>query len=188
MDALEKMKQWVEDMIEGEESDLPQSDSPPEVASDLIVAEKMASQLQDYLFQDDLFWQIVADTPTGVRRPKMTLGALWERMAALQENAALGPSDQQRLEKVFSAWETARRRYPGRFRQHLQKELKSYRHNWEYFLRNRTERDPEQWEEDYEVEVRNRERVELVLRLLDPDAPEGVLAELEALEAEVRAD
>lgn len=187
MDALDKLKQWVEEMIEGEETDFPQSDSPRELASDLIVVEKMASQLQDYLFQDDLFWQIVVDTPGGVRRPKMTLGALWERMADLRESEALGPSDQQRLDKAFSAWETARRRYPERFRRHLRQELDSYRHNWEYFLRNREDRDAEQWEEDYEVEVRNRERVELVLRLLDQDAPGDVLSELDELEAEVRA-
>ncbi|MBX7235652.1 MAG: hypothetical protein K1X65_14795 [Caldilineales bacterium] len=163
---------------------LPPSDSPPQLASELIEAEAIAAELVDYLLSDRLFWQLSVETPLGSQQPKMTLGGLWERMKHLEAAAELGPNDRQRLAAVNTAWEDARRRYPPQFSDKLKRELESYLKNWRYFL-DQFARDPERWREEYEVELRNRRRVELVLRLLGPDAPAGILDDLAELEAEV---
>ena len=42
-------------------------------------------------------------------------------------------------------------------------------------------RDPERWKEEYEVEIRNRRRVELIRRIMGPDLPPG-LDDLDELE------
>lgn len=159
----------------------PTPDSPPALAADLLEAEAMAAELRDYLLGNRLFRQIVVDTPEGTRRPKMTLGALYERIEHLGESAVLGSGDRQRLSAVTEAWETSRRQYPDQVREKLNREKESYLKNWRYFLENR-KNEGERWKEDYAVESRNRRRVELVLRLLGPDADPGLLEDLDALE------
>lgn len=162
---------------------LPASDSPPDLAAELIEAEAMAAEVVDYLLSDRLFWQISVETPLGSQQPKMTLGGLWERMKHLEAASELGAGDRRRLAAVMTAWEDARRRYPPQFSEKLKRELESYLKNWRYFL-DQVARDPERWREEFEVELRNRRRVELVLRLLGPDAPAGILDDLAELEAE----
>lgn len=161
----------------------PPSDSPPEVTAKLMEAEEMASELVDYLLGDQLFRQIVVETPAGLRQPKMTLGGLVERIEQLEASKELGPGDRRRLQAVKEAWEAARRRYPEQVREKLQREMKSYLQNWKYYLQERAQ-NPEKWQNDYDFEVRNRKRVELVIRLLGDAAPSGVLEELDKLESQ----
>ncbi len=162
-------------------SPFPSCDSSPDLAADLLEVEAMAGELVDYLLSNRLFWQIDVATPLGERQPKMTLGGLYERLKQL-EAADLGPGDRRRLAAVSEAWAAARRRYPAQVTAKLKRELDSYVKNWKYYLDQRA-RDPERWQEEYEVELRNRRRVELVLRLLGPEAPAGLLEELAELEA-----
>lgn len=176
---MKAMTSWLDRFLH-RELPLPPSDSAPELTAELIEAEKMAAELVDYLLGPQLFWQIVVETPLGTRRPKMTLGGLVERIERLQA-AALGPNDRRRLEAVVAAWEEARRRYPQQVTTKLKRELDSFVRNWKYYLEQRA-RNPERWKEEYEVEVRNRHRIERVLRLLGPEGPPGLLAELEELE------
>ena len=159
----------------------PASDSPPELEAALLEAEAGARDLVDYLLSDRLFWQLSVETPLGTRQPKMTLGSLYERTDQLQAAPDLGDHDRQRLSTVVTAWDEARRRYPTQVTAKLKRELDSYLKNWTYYLDQRRQ-DPERWKEEYDVEVRNRRRVELVLTLLGPDAPPGLLEDLQGLE------
>ncbi|HHB90659.1 MAG TPA: hypothetical protein ENK60_05065 [Anaerolineae bacterium] len=160
----------------------PPTDSPPELAAKLLEAEKFADQLEDYLLSDKLFWQISVETPLGTRQPKMTLGALYERIQELEAHAdELGPNDRQRLEKIKQAWDEAQRHFPDPWREKLRREFKSYMHNWKYFLEQRAT-NPERWAQDYQFEVRNRERARLVLQLLGPDAAQDFVQEFETVE------
>lgn len=163
---------------------LPVSDSPSELAAEMIEAEAMAAELVDYLLSDRLFWQISVETPLGSQQPKMTLGGLWERMKQLEATDELGAGDRQRLAAITAGWEDARRRYPAQFTEKLKRELDSFLKNWRFYL-DQYGRDPERWREEYDVELRNRRRVELVLRLLGADAPVGVLEDLAEMEAGV---
>lgn len=174
--------EWLKRMMAPAPS-LPTSDSPPELAAELIEAEAMAAELVDYLLSDRLYWQIAVETPLGSQQPKMTLGGLWERIKHLEAASELGAGDRKRLDAVTTAWDETRRRYPPQFAGKLKRELDSSLKNWRYYL-DQYARDPERWQEEYEVELRNRRRVELVLRLLGPDAPAGVLADLAELEAQ----
>ncbi len=165
----------------------PPSDSPSALAAELIEAEAMANELEDYLLGDRLFRQIVVETPMGTRRPKMTLGCLWERIQHLQSAVDLGPEDQKRLAAVQDAWDTARRLYPEQFKRKLRRELDSYLKNWKYYLEQRAS-DPERWDADKKAELRNRRRVEQVLRLLGSDAPYGLMDDLETLERQHKVE
>ncbi len=177
------MADWLKKLFGSDKgAAAPASDSTPEVESDLLEAEAAARELVDYLLSDRLFWQLSVQTPLGTRQPKVTLGSLYERIDQLAKSPDLGPNDRQRLATVELAWEEARRRYPTQFTAKLRRELDSYLKNWTYYLDQRRQ-EPEKWQEDYEVEVRNRRRVELVLALLGPDAPAGLLDELKGMEA-----
>ncbi|NOX62423.1 MAG: hypothetical protein GXP42_10855 [Chloroflexi bacterium] len=178
---------WINKIFGREATPPPTGDSPPELEAELIEAEQFAKELPDYLLSDRLFWQIVVDTPLGARQPKMTLGSLFERMQHLASAPALGPKDRERLKRIQEAWDIARKSYPQQFKQKLRRELDSYLHNWKYYLEQRRG-DPERWKEDYEVELRNRRRVELVVGLLGPDAPPGLLEELKEWEKEALAE
>ncbi len=161
----------------------PPTDSPPELAAKLLEAEKMADQLEDYLLSDKLFWQISVDTPQGTRQPKMTLGSLYERIQYLQAHVnELGPNDRTRLQTIKQAWEQARQHYPQQWQDKLRREFKSYMHNWQYFLEQRSP-NSERWAQEYKFEVRNRERARLVLQLLGPEASADLLKEYETIES-----
>lgn len=162
-------------------SPYPASDSPSKLAAELIETEAMASELGDYLLSDRLFRQIVVETPVGTRRPKMTLGNFWERIMHLQAATDLGPNDRERLIVAEDAWNFARRLYPEKVKRKLRRELDSYLKNWKYYLDQRAQ-NPDRWDADYQVELRNRQRVRLVLNLLGTDAPHRLMEELESLE------
>ena len=106
-----------------------------------------------------------------------------ERMEELAEAEDLGPNDRQRLSAIQEAWDAARGRYPEQFQEKLRQEHDSYLRNWKYFLENMA-RDPDRWKEEYEVELRNRRRVELIRRIMGPDAPPD-LADLDELEEDL---
>jgi len=168
------------------EAAYPPSDSPPEPAATLLEAERMAGELEDYLRGDPLYRQISVETPLGTHRPQMTLGGLFKRLERLAEAEELGPNDNQRLSAIQEALDMARGRYPEQFQQKLRREHDSYLRNWKYYLEDLA-RDRERWKEDYEVELRNRRRVERIRRIMGTDIPPGLAADLDELEAE-RAD
>jgi hypothetical protein len=175
---------WLKNILgKRTEAAYPPSDSPPELATTLLEAEQMAGELDDYLGGKPLFRQISVETPLGTRRPKMTLGGLFERMERLAKAEELGPNDGQRLSAIQETWDLARGRYPEQFQEKLRRENDSYLRNWKYYLENLA-RDPERWKEDYEVELRNRRRVELVRRIMGPEAPPE-LADLDELEEDL---
>jgi hypothetical protein len=161
----------------------PPSDSPPELATTLLEAEGMAGELDDYLRGKRLYRGISVETPLGTQRPQMTLGGLFERMELLTEAEELGPDDTRRLSAIQEAWDEARGRYPEQFQEKLRREHDSYLRNWKYYLEDLA-RDPERWKEEYEVETRNRRRVELIRRIMGPEAPPG-LADLDELEEDL---
>jgi len=113
----------------------------------------------------------------------MTLGGFFERMERLAEAEELGPNDGQRLREVQEAWDVARGRYPDQFQEKLRREHDSYLKNWKYYLENLA-RDPDRWKEEYEVETRNRRRVERIRRIMGAEAPPG-LADLDELEKDL---
>jgi len=174
---------WLKKLfgLEHDAAKLPPTDSPPELAAKLLEAERMADQLADYLLSDKLFWQISVDTPLGTRQPKMTLGSLYERMQYLNDHKnELGPSDRTRLVKIQYAWDEAQRQFPEQWQEKLRREFKSYLHNWQYFLEQRS--GSERWAQDYKVEIRNRERARLVLRLLGPEVSSDLMKEYQTVE------
>ena len=175
---------WLKKLFGMEEDATPSTptDSPPELAAKLLEAEKMADDLEDYLLSDKLFWQISVDTPLGTRQPKMTLGSLYERIQFLQEHVEeLGPNDRARLARIQHAWEQAQQQFPAQWQEKLRREFKSYMHNWQYFLEQRSP-NSERWAQEYKYEVRNRERARLVLQLLGPEASADLLKEYETIE------
>jgi hypothetical protein len=176
---------WLKSIlgIRADETAAPPPDSPPELATTLLEAEQMAGELDDYLNSDPLYRRIWVETPLGTRRPQMTLGVLFERMEELAEAEDLGPNDRQRLSAIQEAWDAARGRYPEQFQEKLRQEHDSYLRNWKYFLENMA-RDPDRWKEEYEVELRNRRRVELIRRIMGPDAPPE-LPDLDELEEDL---
>ncbi len=175
---------WLKKLF-GKEHDAvtqPPTDSPPELAAKLLEAEKMADQLDDYLFSDKLFWQISVETPLGTRQPKMTLGSLYERIQYLDAHKdELGPNDRVRFEKIKRAWDETQQRFPEPWQEKLRREFRSYMHNWRYFLEQRSS-NSERWAQEYKFEVRNRERARLVLQLLGPEAAADLLREYETIE------
>ncbi len=176
---------WLRKLF-GKEHDSGQSpptDSPPDLAAELLEAERMADQLEDYLLSDRLFWQISVDTPLGTRQPKMTLGSLYERLQRLEaRQSELGPNDRARLAKIWQAWAEAQKRFPEQWQEKLRREFKSYMRNWKFFLEQRSS-NPERWAQEYKFEVRNRERARLALQLLGPEASADLLKEYEIVEA-----
>ena len=131
--------------------------------SDTIVREldAMSHQLQDYVLEQRLFKTITV-FGYGPRLIKMTLGAIFERIAELEKLT----SDSEAAQVVRQAKEALareQRSQPTRFFKLLGREAKSYTDSWKWFLENCWEGNGE-CRSAYAQEVGLRLRLERLLK------------------------
>jgi len=132
---------------------------------ELLVAEAMAAELDDYFHRGELFRQIVAHTPHGDLLPKMTLGGLWERLVDLRDRQKqLSPEQQRRRQAVESAFDTAWANHREQAEALLRREFQSYLHSWRWYMENLSDA-PDRAGSNYASEVHNRQRLALLEKL-----------------------
>lgn len=143
----------------------------------------MGAALEDYLLDESLFKTIGVPAERGDTLIKMTLGAMLERIAALDEQG----SAPDVVADARAALDHARSMMGDRYFARLAREAKSYTDSWNWFLQNC-------WEgaascaADYPTEVAARLRL---ARLLDEGEGRPELAEqrqrIQALDERLRA-
>ena len=83
-------------------------------STELIVAQHMLRDLEDYLKSDVLYWHVAEPNPLGSHMPQLTIGALLEaltRAAAAQNDLAIG--QQQELAEARARHDRIRAAHPA---------------------------------------------------------------------------
>ncbi len=144
-----------------------------QIETTLAITQAMADELTDYLMGDSLYRQLMVKTPSGVRQPKMTLGALLENVQLLgwERNQLSGPQQQQ-LAAIEERIAIARGAFAAPWGALLRRELKALLDSWRWYLDD-AGRDAEA-RERYSQEAHIRTRIDIVQAELasDPQAAE----------------
>ncbi len=154
-----------------------------ELTADLAVAEAMVIELENYLFSDRLFYQLVVRTPFGDRQPKLTIGGLLERLHQLQwGREELDPAQCDGLEELHEAYADVKRRWSDLFEQKVRREIHSLLDSWRWFMQDCEDRHG-RCQTEYASEVWIRTRIAWLMDELpgaDLGEEQGRLARLDA--------
>lgn len=138
---------------------------------DLELAEAMVAELEDYIVQDELYRTLIVHTSHGDENVRMTGGDLLARLHRLQgERDVLTPAQVSRLDAVQKAAETTIYSLRSRFHQRLQREMKARLDSLRWFLDD-CSADRQRCRTEFPFEMRNRQRIEEILKELGNDVP-----------------
>ncbi len=140
---------------------------------DLVIASAMADELEEYIIKDELYRTVIVSTPRGEVRLQMTGGDLLTRLHRLNgERNLLTPPQQTQLDALIQRVEQTTYSLKTRFNQRLQREVKARLDSLKWFLDESGE-DRTRARTNYPYEIRNRQRIEEILKQLgDSLAPE----------------
>lgn len=141
-------------------------------AVDLQIAEAMVQELEEYLVKDELYRTLIVRIPGADQNMQMTAGDLLTRLHRLQsEREQLPPNLQARVESVDQQARKIMYSLRGRFHARLQREMKARLDSLKWFLDD-CAREPQRCRAEFPFEMRNRQRIEEILKELENEVPE----------------
>jgi hypothetical protein len=143
----------------------------------LRILEAMVDELEDYLQSDELFRQLVVQTPERTLMPKLTVGLMREHVDALEHDFVdLLPAMRNRITSAIRGFEKVRDANLDLYADKLRQEMKGHLDSWSWFLKSCADGDDE-CVDNYSREVWIRTRLEelaLEARSLGIAAPEAM--------------
>ena len=138
---------------------------------DLELVEAMVAELEDYIIKNDVDRTLTVRPSQGDENIRMTGGDLLARLHRLQgERDALTPAQQARLDAAQKAAETTIYSLRTRFHQRLQREMKARLDSLRWFLDD-CRSDLQRCRTEFPFEMRNRQRIEEILKELGQNVP-----------------
>jgi len=151
-----------------------------------LIVEAMASELEDYIVGNDLYRTITVRTPEGDQILQMTGADLLTRLHRLQgERTTLSSTDQTRLDTVQASADATINSLRGRFLERLQREIKARLDSLKWFLDD-CMADRQRCRVEFPFEMRNRQRIEEALKLLNYQLPEALQTTLQQIDKRLR--
>ncbi len=159
---------------------------PVQPTDDLVIAMAMVEELEDYIVADELFRTVGVRVPgSGDMRLKMTGGDLLTRLYRLKaERDRLTAAQQKQYDETEAEARRVIHSLKTRFHQRLQRELKSRLDSLRWFIDEATE-DLTRGRANYPFEIRNRQRIEEILKELDGNIPRELAAELASVDSQL---
>lgn len=156
-------------------------------AVDLAVTEAMVNHLKDYILRDELYQTVIASTPRGEQSLQMTGGDLLTRLYRLPYLGDELTSEQTTLLETLqiSAQETIEI-LRTRFHERLTVELKSRLNSLSWFLDDCAD-DAQRFRVEYPFEIRNRQRIEEILKVIGNSLDDALLNRLAILDERIRS-
>jgi len=153
---------------------------------DLEIVEGMIPELEDYIIKDDVYRTVIIPTSAGDQNIRMTGGDLLARLHRLSgEKDALTPGQQQRLEQAKQKADQIIYSLKTRFNQRLQREMKARLDSLRWFLDECTS-DRQRCRVEWPFEMRNRQRIEEIVKRLGKDLPEDLATALRQVDRRIR--
>lgn len=157
-----------------------------EPAIDLLIVKAMVEELEEYIVKEDLFRTVILRTPRGEVRVQMTGGDLLTRLHRLNaEKARLTPEQQTQMAWLTTEADRIIYSLKSRFHQRIQREMKSRLDSLRWFLDDVAE-DTARARANYPYEIRNRQRVEEIVKRLGADIPEELAGQLASVDQRLR--
>ena len=157
-----------------------------EPGTDLVITEALVAELEDYIIKDDLYRTVFVHTADGDVSLQMTGGDLLARLHRLQgEVDALSPDEKRRLAAAQQQADATIYSLKTRFHQRLQREMKTRLDSLRYFL-DELDEDRRTGGGNFPFEMRNRQRIEEILKQLGSDASGDQLTQLRQIDNRIR--
>lgn len=153
---------------------------------DLNAVEAMVAELENYIVQDDVYRTILSPTPAGNIKLRMSGGDLLARLHRLQgERGALSAEEQTRLDVAQAEADKIIYSLRTRFLERLTREMKARLDSLTWFLDD-WDSDPQRGKGDYPFEIRNRQRIEEILKQLQANPPGDLLSALSKVDRRLK--
>lgn len=153
---------------------------------DLAIVEGYLEELDNYLIKDDLYRTVWVRTPKGDQSLQMTIGDLLARLHRLQAQRSELTADQQtKLDEMQKGAEE--KIYALRTRAHdrLQREMKARMDSLKWFL-DEGGNDVQRFRGNFPSEMRNRQRIEEILKELGDDLSPEYKERLKSIDHRIR--
>lgn len=155
-------------------------------ASDLAIVREMVSELENYIVNEDLYRTVSVRLPTGDVRLQMTGGDLLTRLYRLDnERSQLSSAEQTDLNTLQEEAERIIYSLRTRFNQRLERELKARVDALKWYL-DEVAQNPNEGRANYPYEIRNRQRIEEIVKRIGADLPADSLAPVSAIDRRLR--
>ena len=153
---------------------------------DLAIAEEMVAELDSYLVGNDLYRTVMARTGRGELKLQMSGGDLLSRLHRLQgERDALSAAEQARLDAVQQSADRAIYSLRTRFHERLGREMKARLDSLRWYL-DECQEDRAKCRTEYPFEIRNRQRIEEILKQLGKNASPELMSVLNQVDRRIR--
>ena len=155
-------------------------------ADDLLIAEAMTQDLEDYIVNNELYRTVMVRTSEGDQRLQMTGGDLLTRLHRLQATRdQLTPDQQTRLDATQKAATETIRSLRTRFHERLQREMKARLDALQWYF-GELAQDVARARVEFPFEMRNRQRIEEILQELGSDTPPELKDTLTKVDQRIR--
>ncbi|MBW7883819.1 MAG: hypothetical protein H3C34_14510 [Caldilineaceae bacterium] len=155
-------------------------------AVDLAVVEAEVEELEEYIIKSDIYRTVRVRTPSGDQMIQMSGGDLLTRLFRLAGEAErLAPDQRARLQELRQRAEQVIYSLRTRFHKLLNREIKTRLDSLSWYL-DETAGDPKRSRGDYPFEIRNRQRIDAMVRELGDDLEPELKRELNRIDERIR--
>lgn len=155
-------------------------------STDLEIVEGMIPVLEDYIIKDEVYRTVILPTSTGDQNIRMTGGDLLARLHRLNgERDMLTDAQMQRLDIAQSKADQIITSYKTRFNQRLLREMKARLDSLRWFFDD-CGADRQRCRVEYPFEMRNRQRIEEILKRVGKDIPDDLKTLLLRVDKRIR--
>jgi hypothetical protein len=153
---------------------------------DLEIVEGMVPELEDYIVKEEVYRTVILPTSQGDQNIRMTGGDLLARLHRLNAvRDELSPAQQQRLDAAQSRADEIIRSLKTRFNQRLVREMKARLDSLRWFFDD-CGSDRQRCRVEFPFEMRNRQRIEEILKQTGNDVPEELRTALGQVDKRIR--
>lgn len=157
-----------------------------EVDSMLSNAAAMADALEYYLIEGNIFRTVMVRRPHGLERLTMSTGELLTSVNTLQaQQALLTPEQNAQLENITATIARARTQMHTLFHDIIVREIMSRLDSINWFLHD-CENKKADYRADFPSEMRNRQRIEEMLKALGNELSEDVTDRIDRIDQRIR--
>ena len=151
-------------------------------SAELIISQHMATDLEEYLKSDVLYWHVSEPNPLGSHMPQLTIGALLEALTRAEAACLdLSPGQQEELEAVHQRFDRIRAAHQALYVNKATHELHARLTAYEANLRDAQRQTMVSYAQDVHV----RAKIYLLEKSLGAEVPAEVGQQREQLDQEL---
>lgn len=156
----------------------------PEVDLDVLAAE--VEELEEYIIKGEVYRTLRVATPSGVQMVQMSAGDLLTRLYRLEgERERLPVEQRSRVKDLALHARSTIYSLRTRFHDLLAREIKTRVDSLNWFLDD-VMGDPKRARSEYPYEIRNRQRIALMVAELGDEMPSALKSELNRVDERIR--